>query len=499
MPSGAQRPRIIIAGSGVAALEACLALRAFLAEDDLAIDLLCPTDRFEYRPLAVLEPFEAGAAWGMDLARFAADQAAGLVRDALASVDPQAHIAVTASGRRLGYDQLLVAAGAEPVRAIPGAVTFRGARDAEAVRAAIDSVDTEPVAFAVPEGTFWTLPIYELAMLAAARLAARDTGAQVAVVTSESGPVEAFGPRASAAVAELLDARDIRFAGQASPVAADAGDLELAGGTRLAADAVISLPRLLGRHIGDLARDAAGFVLVDEHGRVAGCDGVFAAGDITDFPLKQGGLAAQQADAAAETMLAELGLQIVPRPFAPVLQGRALHRSRARLPAGAERRAHDGAARLLAMVAPEQDRRALPVALPDDPRRSAQGAGGASRRRHRPRERRRRRGRSGRARRGRRRPRAAGLIAGLGREDQDRARGVPGDALRDTAEDGRGTREAARTEHDGCRVFLLGAAHDRVCHGAALEGEVCGQRHALARHVARHLGADLVDFVVQTR
>jgi sulfide:quinone oxidoreductase len=319
--SGAQRPRIIIAGGGVAALEACLALRAFLADDDLAIDLLCPADRFEYRPLAVLEPFQPGAAWGMDLVRFAADQGAGLVRDALASVDPQAHIAVTASGRRLGYDQLLVAAGAEPVRAIPGAVTFRGARDAEAVRAAIDSVDTEPVAFAVPEGTFWTLPIYELAMLAAARLAARDTGAQVAVVTPESAPVEAFGPRASGAVAELLEARGIRFAGQASPVAADAGDLELAGGARLAADAVISLPRLLGRRIGGLGRDAAGFVLVDEHGRVPGCDGVFAAGDITDFPLKQGGLAAQQADAAAETMLAEVGLPIVPRPFAPVLQG----------------------------------------------------------------------------------------------------------------------------------------------------------------------------------
>jgi sulfide:quinone oxidoreductase len=257
----------------------------------------------------------------MDLGRFAADQGAGLARDALSSVDPQAHIAVTAAGRRLGYDKLLVAVGAEPVRAIPGAVTFRGARDAEVVRAAIDGADTEPVAFAVPEGAFWTLPIYELAILAAARLRARNARAQVVVVTPESAPVEAFGPRASVAVGELLDSRDIRFVGGASPVAADAGDLELAGGTRLAAGTVVSLPRLLGRHIGALARDAAGFVLVDEHGGVAGCDGVFAAGDITDFPLKQGGLAAQQADAAAETMLAELGLPIVPRPFTPVLQG----------------------------------------------------------------------------------------------------------------------------------------------------------------------------------
>jgi hypothetical protein len=395
-----------------------------------------------------------------------------------------------------------VAVGAEPVRATAGAVTFRGARDAEAVRAAIDGVDTSErsaIVFALPERAFWTLPTYELVMLAAARLAARDARAQVVLVAPESAPVEAFGPRASAAVGELLKARDIRFVGRASPVAARRRRPRAGGGNAAPRRRGGQPPATAGQADRRIGPRRGGVVVVDEYGRVAGCDGVFAAGDITDFPLKQGGLAAQQADAAAETMLAELGLQIVPRPFAPVLQGRALHRSRARLPAGAERRAHDGAARLLAVVAPEQDRRALPVALPDDPRRSAQGAGGASRRRHRPRERRRRRGRSGRARRGRRRPRAAGLIAGLGREDQDRARGVPGDALRDTAEDGRGTREAARTEHDGCRVFLLGAAHDRVCHGAALEGEVCGQRHALARHVARHLGADLVDFVVQTR
>ena len=52
-----------------------------------------------------------------------------------------------------------------------------------------------------------------------------------------------------------------------------------------------------------------------------GADGVYAAGDVTTFPLKQGGLATQQADAAAEAMLAALGVPIVPRPFEPVLKG----------------------------------------------------------------------------------------------------------------------------------------------------------------------------------
>jgi sulfide:quinone oxidoreductase len=60
-------PRVLIAGGGVAGLEACLALRSFLGEAELDIDLLCREDRFEYRPLAVLEPFGGAAAWSMKL------------------------------------------------------------------------------------------------------------------------------------------------------------------------------------------------------------------------------------------------------------------------------------------------------------------------------------------------------------------------------------------------------------------------------------------------
>ena len=84
---------------------------------------------------------------------------------------------------------------------------------------------------------------------------------------------------------------------------------------------MITLPDLVGRRITDLPQDAVGFIAVDAHGRVPGADSVYAAGDVTNFPLKQGGLATQQADAAVEAMLAALGLPIVPRPFEPVLKG----------------------------------------------------------------------------------------------------------------------------------------------------------------------------------
>jgi sulfide:quinone oxidoreductase len=54
---------------------------------------------------------------------------------------------------------------------------------------------------------------------------------------------------------------------------------------------------------------------------VPGLPGVFAAGDATSFPVKQGGLAAQQADAVAETIAASMGVEIDPQPFRPVLRG----------------------------------------------------------------------------------------------------------------------------------------------------------------------------------
>ncbi|MGZ6709476.1 MAG: NAD(P)/FAD-dependent oxidoreductase [Solirubrobacteraceae bacterium] len=320
----ADTPRIVVAGGGVAGLEACLALRSFLGETDLSIELLCRDERFEYRPLAVLEPFDGAPAWSMELERFAADQDVRLVRDSLVAVEPDRHEAVTAHSGRLPYDALLVCVGARTVRALPGAISFRGSRDAAAVRAALDAMqpgDDATIAFAIPFGAFWTLPLYELAILSAARLRERGVRARVVMTSPEAAPLEAFGAEASTAVAGLLDARGVEFVARARAIAADAGELELDDGRRIPAQAVITLPDLLGRRVPGLPQDAAGFIAVDDHCSVPGAEGVYAAGDVTTFPLKQGGLATQQADAAVEAMLAALGLPIVARPFEPVLKG----------------------------------------------------------------------------------------------------------------------------------------------------------------------------------
>ena len=57
------------------------------------------------------------------------------------------------------------------------------------------------------------------------------------------------------------------------------------------------------------------------NGNVVGVRDVYAAGDATTEPIKQGGLAAQQADAAAEAIAAEAGAPLIPRPYRRILRG----------------------------------------------------------------------------------------------------------------------------------------------------------------------------------
>jgi hypothetical protein len=51
---------------------------------------------------------------------------------------------------------------------------------------------------------------------------------------------------------------------------------------------------------------------------------VYAAGDGTDVAVKQGGLAAQQADAAVRHLVAQAGGLLPPKAFRPVLRGRLM-------------------------------------------------------------------------------------------------------------------------------------------------------------------------------
>lgn len=314
--------KVVIAGGGVAALEALLALRE-LAEERVEIDLLTPNSEFAYRPMELAAMFRDERVRRFDLNRIAADQGARLVCDRLEAVWPGNRLA-TRSGAKLPYDSLLIAIGARLRVGVPGAVTvaapgFRN--DFARLMNDLESGYARRLALVAPAGTGWLLPLYELALIAADRLAERGAGAELLVVTPEEAPLEVFGLEASRHVEELLVGRGIELLTGHRPIRCDANGLITAPFERLEVDRVVALPSMSGPSIRGLPQTPTGFIPTDRHGRVLGTTNAYAAGDGTAFPVKQGGLAAQQADAAAAAIAAAAGADVAPEPFEPVLRG----------------------------------------------------------------------------------------------------------------------------------------------------------------------------------
>lgn len=313
--------RVLVAGGGVAGLETLLALRS-LAGDLVDLELLSPEPRFWYRPLAVVEPFEPGGAHNVELAAVAEAVAARFTLDRLASVDADRRIARTGLGATIPYDELVIACGALPSRALDGAITFRGPADREVFQDLLSELKNgrvHSVAFVVPGGAAWPLPLYELALLTAADLEGTD-GAELTFITPEPAPLALFGETASEAVRALLAERGVGLRTCCYASRYDEGQLQLVPAATLRADRVVSLPRLEGSRILGIPQDDDGFIATDVSGRVHGLSRVYAAGDITQFPIKQGGIAAQQADALAELIAARAGAPVKPARFHPVLR-----------------------------------------------------------------------------------------------------------------------------------------------------------------------------------
>ena len=318
-----RRHRVLVAGGGVAAMEGVLALRA-LGGDHVSLALLTPGAELLYRPVTVAEAFGRGQARSFKIDEILLDQGVARIRDSLALVDPPAQTVLTGSGERLDYDSLLVATGARQVATLPGALAFGGRDQVPALRALLDDLTTgaaRSVAFTLAGAQDWPVPIYELALLTAAHLREHGSRAHVTLVTPEERPLMLFGPAAEQAIRPMLAAAGIVLRCSAKPARVRRGELLLAGGGGIPADRVVTLPTPAGPYIPGLPADERGFVPVDAHGRVRGAPGVLAAGDITTFPLKQGGLAAQQADAAAAQIAHDAGAPVAAGRFAPVLRG----------------------------------------------------------------------------------------------------------------------------------------------------------------------------------
>lgn len=307
-------PPILIAGAGPAGVEAMLALRRRLPRTP--IELVAPDEKFVLRALSVREPFGVPSPPRPRVARMAELCGVRHRREALTHVDPAQRQVTFASGAQAEYSALLVAVGGRQVEALASATTFWGTGGDPAFSRLLDEAERDhgAIEFLVPHRVRWSLPVYELAIATADWLVTRKARSHISVLTPEARPLIVLGGEASGEVERLLRERGIELQTSVDPLehTTDAG-----------AHAV-ALPRLVGRPIPDLPRDEEGFLPTDEFGRVSEADRVYGAGDATDSTIKQGGLAAQQADAAASAIAADLSGEGAPVASEDVLRARVV-------------------------------------------------------------------------------------------------------------------------------------------------------------------------------
>ncbi|MGH2870015.1 MAG: FAD-dependent oxidoreductase, partial [Solirubrobacteraceae bacterium] len=320
------RPRVLVAGAGVAGLETLLGLRALLG-DRVEITLLAPELKFVNRSMSVTQPFTPQRVRGVRIESIALALGARWHRGILDRVESDHRRVVTRDGVSLSYEMLVLALGARPDREWLGreVLTFRGGRDSPDYRLLLRQLDegrVRKVTFVRPGGPSWPLPVYDLALMTAARCSApRRAGVELTLLTPEEEPLGIFGKTASAAVRLLLDECGVALHTNSYAVPGRSGSLDITpGNRRMKFDRVVTVPRLVGPRLRGIPCDSDGFIGTDGHGRVPGLDDVFAAGDATTFPIKQGGLAAQQADAVAEAIAAAVGVDLDPQPFHPILR-----------------------------------------------------------------------------------------------------------------------------------------------------------------------------------
>jgi sulfide:quinone oxidoreductase len=322
--SPSEKLRVIIAGGGVAALETVLAL-GDLAPDRTDVTVLAPNEEFVYRPMTVREPFAYGPARRYPLAPLVSDAGAKLLSDELVWVDPIKQTIHTKGGESIEYGALMLALGAKASQRYTHAITIDDHRLDETLHGLIQDVEEgylHRLAFVSPGRMAWPLPLYELALMTAGR--AYDMGIElsVTIVTPEDAPLAIFGAAVSSAVRELLERVGIDTINSAYAEIPTKGEVVInPGDRRLQVDRAVALPELYGPSVRGIPLGEHGFIPIDPFGQVPEVGPIYAAGDATAFAIKHGGIASQQADAAALAIAALAGAPVTPEHFDPVIHG----------------------------------------------------------------------------------------------------------------------------------------------------------------------------------
>jgi sulfide:quinone oxidoreductase len=314
---------VVVCGGGVAGLEAILRLRR-LVGDRVDITLLSPGDTFRYRPWTVVEPFGQVAVRHYPISRFVQDAGCRWIRGELGWVNRVARVAYTRAGDEVSYDAVIVALGGRELPAPLAVLSFseRTARDYQTVVDSAVAERLDRIGYLAPASPCWPLPLYELALMTAARLAVAGSACTLTFDEPADRPLAVFGPAVAQTIVPLFHEAGIRLR---------TGPAAVAHSQRLTAQShprriLVTVPRMAAEPIPGLpSHPVDGFLPIDEHSQLIGGDGtVFAAGDITQSPVKHGALAAQQADNAAAMIAFLAGVAPYPGTHHPVLRAKLL-------------------------------------------------------------------------------------------------------------------------------------------------------------------------------
>jgi len=308
-----QRPeRIVIVGGGAAGFAAAEMLRRRGYDGSLTMlsaDADAPYDRPNLSKdyLAGSAPEEWIPLRGEDF--YAQNRIDLRLNTPVARLDPDAREVVGASGERFGYDALLLATGAEPVRLPtpgfdrPNVHTLRSLADSRAIIAAAQGA----ARVAVVGASFIGLEV---------AAALRERKLEVHVIAPETIPLEkVMGSELGELVRARHEQHGVVFHFGQTAQTFDGARLKLSGGGEVATDLVVVgvgvRPRIELAEAAGLAVDKG--VLVD---RFLETDhpGIFAAGDIARYPDPRSGERARvehwvhaerQGQAVAHAMLGE--------------------------------------------------------------------------------------------------------------------------------------------------------------------------------------------------
>jgi sulfide:quinone oxidoreductase len=311
----------------VAALETAIAL-ADLAPGLTATTVLAPNSEFVERPMRVREPFAYPQARHFPLDQIVRDAGAELVADELAWVDPVKRIVHTQAGSELEYDALVLALGGRICPRYKHAITIDDRKLDETLHGLIQDLEegyVESLAFVAPGRMAWPLPLYELALLIATRAYDMNVELAITLITPEDSPLAIFGSAASTAVAKLLAEARIQTITSSYAEVPHNREIVLNPGDRhLSVDRIVALPELYGPSVRGVPLSEHGFLHVDRYCKLLDVDGIYAAGDATEFAVKHGGIASQQADTVAMSIAAKAGASLTPEPFRPIIRGMLL-------------------------------------------------------------------------------------------------------------------------------------------------------------------------------